>query len=153
MLRKIDLDNLLLVKELDSLQKKSYAVEAELIGFYDIPPLKETIEQLMTSQEEFVGYFIDEKLAGAISYSPENGTLVICRLIVDPEHFRKGIAEKLINHLEKVPNHKKIIVSTGKENQPAINLYKKHGFSSVRDMEAAPGFFITMLEKIKKTDR
>lgn len=147
MLRKMDLLNLSLVKELDTLQKKSYAIEAELVGFDDLPPLKETLEQLIACQEEFIGYFIDGKLAGAISYSPENGTLVICRLIVDPAHFRKGIAGKLLTHLEEEKSFDRIIVSTGKENQPAINLYRKYGFNPVKDIEAAPGFFITMLEK------
>jgi ribosomal protein S18 acetylase RimI-like enzyme len=147
MLRKLDLQNRLLAGKFDVLQKESYAIEAELIGFQDIPPLLETVEELMDSLETFLGYYIDNKLAGAISYVYENGSLEICRLIVDPVHFRKGIANTLLCRLKKAENPKRIVVSTGKDNHPAINLYKKHGFSFLREIEAAPGFYISQFEK------
>ncbi|RUQ26655.1 GNAT family N-acetyltransferase [Peribacillus cavernae] len=147
MLRKVDLQNLSLANELYTVQQKSYTIEAELIGFLDIPPLKETFDELLSCQEEFIGYFIDEKLVGAVSYSLEDETVHICRLIVDPAHFRKGIAQKLLAHLQNEGSPERMIVSTGKDNHPAISLYLKNGFKLIRDIEAAPGFYLSLFEK------
>jgi len=43
LIKKIDITNLKFAKEVLSVQLPSYQVEAELIDFYDIPPLKDTV--------------------------------------------------------------------------------------------------------------
>jgi ribosomal protein S18 acetylase RimI-like enzyme len=40
-----------------------------------------------------------------------------------------------------------MIVSTGSANEPAITLYRRRGFQPVRQREAAPGLFVTELER------
>ena len=44
-----------------SLQIASYRVEAELIGFDDIPPLKDGIQSIREAEETFYGFFVDEQ--------------------------------------------------------------------------------------------
>jgi hypothetical protein len=41
-----------------------------------------------------------------------------------------------------------VIVSTGKENVPAVKLYLKKGFNKVKDREIATGIYITEFEKV-----
>ena len=134
-------------EQLFSLQKKAYAVEAELIGFYDIPPLLETFDQFLNCTETFIVYFVEESIAGAISYKNESGQVEICRMIVHPDHFRKGIANALLTHLEISVPWEKLSVSTGALNQPARKLYEKNGFIHTKDVEVAPKFFISLYEK------
>ena len=60
-----------------------------------------------------------------------------------------GIAGKLINFIEGLEsNINKIIVSTGKENLPAVNLYLKNGYEKKNDIEISKGIYITEFEKI-----
>ena len=50
------------------LQRASYRVEADLIGFEDLPPLRETPEELTAVQESFLGAYEGERLLGAIAF-------------------------------------------------------------------------------------
>ena len=134
-------------QQLYSLQKKAYAVEAKLIGFDGIPPLVETFNQFLHCSETFIGFFVDDTLAGAISYKDDNGMIEICRLVVHPDHFRKGIAQALLTHLQRTIPWKKLSVSTGALNMPARKLYEKNGFIHRKDVEVAPQFFISLYEK------
>jgi hypothetical protein len=45
MIKAIHLQDNRLVKELYELQRAAYLIEAKLLHFFDIPPLKETIEE------------------------------------------------------------------------------------------------------------
>ncbi|MBS4211504.1 GNAT family N-acetyltransferase [Neobacillus rhizophilus] len=150
MIQIIDMKNLSLANDLYNLQRSAYLVEARIVGFDDIPPLKESFEEFLISGESFLGFFEMGELTGAVSFETEGKELTICRMVVDPKHFRKGIAEKLLNAVEDIDQNIQVFkVSTGKDNQPAKNLYQKNGFKLVEDMEAAPGFFISHFEKTR----
>ncbi|WP_258309478.1 GNAT family N-acetyltransferase [Cytobacillus oceanisediminis] len=125
----------------------SYKVEAELIECSDIPPLKDTVDTLQKCGETFFGYYSNEGLCGAISLKDENNTIDIHRLIVHPDHFRKGIAQKLLEFIERIEGIKSLIVSTGSKNTPAINFYEKNGFKKVNQIIVNENLFLTSLEK------
>src|SRR5919201_3614970 len=74
------------------LQRLAYRVEAELIGSDGIPPLRETLEELRTCGEEFLGSLVEGQLVGAISWRFGADTIDIHRLVVHPAHFRRGSA-------------------------------------------------------------
>lgn len=134
-------------QQLFKLQKEAYKVEAEMIGFADIPPLLETYEQFIHCNETFLCYLKGDALAGAISYTKENGQMLICRMVVHPDYFRQGIADALLHALQLHVDWEKISVSTGKMNLPARNLYEKNGFTHKEDVEAAPRLSISIYEK------
>lgn len=130
------------------LQQAAYRVEAELIGWGDLPPLRETIEQLMESEETFVTYIEEGELAGALSYQKMGDQLDIHKMIVDPKHFRKGIARQLLIHLETIYSDvKTIVVSTGARNEPAVQLYLRHGYELTGTKEVAPGLELAFFRK------
>lgn len=130
------------------LQQASYRVEAQLIGWGNLPPLLETVDDLMNCQETFVGYKVGRELAGAISFKRVGETVDIHRLMVHPDHFRKGIASKLLQHVEESQTDwQKLIVSTGALNAPAIELYQQHGFVLVGQKEVEPSLTLVLLEK------
>ncbi|EIJ82138.1 GCN5-related N-acetyltransferase [Bacillus methanolicus PB1] len=135
-------------KHVLSLQLEAYRIEADLIGTMDIPPLKDSLQELMVCGEEFVGFFEQEELIGATSYKVENGQLDIHRLMVKPGHFRKGIARKLLNYLEKAnPEVHEMIVSTGAANLPAVQLYQKLGFKKTGEQKTKEGIFLVQFKK------
>jgi ribosomal protein S18 acetylase RimI-like enzyme len=147
-IKKLDVTNKEVAEILLKLQIPSYMVEAKLINFYDIPPLKDTVETLQNCGEEFFGYYKDNDLCGAIAYKMEEKTLDIHRLIVHPNHFRKGIANQLLSFIEEqVEGIDTIIVSTGSENKPAVEFYLNRGFSIEKFVQVNEQLSLTCFEK------
>ncbi|WHX42846.1 GNAT family N-acetyltransferase [Mesobacillus sp. AQ2] len=132
--------------EVLDLQKKSYRIEADLIGTDEIPPLKETFEQLQNCGETFMGYYIEGVLAGAVSFKKEGKVLDIHRMMVHPDSFRRGIAGKLLAEIER-QDCQEILVSTGAANTPAIKLYEKLGFVHQHDSVVGNGLVIANFKK------
>lgn len=147
MIRKVNHHNEYTAKAIQRIQRPAYLVEAELMGFEGIPQLKESTIEIQNSGETFLGYMEQEVLLGFISYKKENNIVDIHRLVVNPEHFRKGIGRKLLAYLTEEFEGMEFIVSTGKMNKPAKNLYTSFGFVETEDFEVAPGIFCTTLKK------
>ncbi|MER2040523.1 GNAT family N-acetyltransferase [Desemzia incerta] len=133
MIKKIDLKNSEQAKEVLQLQISAYKVEAELIEYDAIPPLKDTIETLQQTDELFYGIYEQNELFGAISIKIDHHIMDIHRLVVHPKNFRKGYAQMLLDFIEKEFIVDKIIVSTGCKNLPAVSFYKKNQFRLVRE--------------------
>lgn len=137
-----------IAENLLKLQIPAYMVEAKLINFFDIPPLKDTVETLRKCGEQFFGYFIEDELCGAISYKVQGKILDIHRLIVHPNHFRKGIAKQLFQFMEEhIEGIDKIVVSTGTKNFPAVEFYLKRGFSIERVVQVTEELSLSFFEK------
>lgn len=137
------------VNDVLQLQFLSFKVEADLIEFYEIPPLKDTIESLQKCGETFFGYYIDNELCGVISYKNENKELDIHRLMVHPNHFRKGIARELLEYIQKNEvGYETIIVATGSKNAPAVRFYQYNGFEITEERTVAEGLSLTFFKKI-----
>jgi ribosomal protein S18 acetylase RimI-like enzyme len=144
----LDLADLVTLRQLWELQRTAYAVEAELIGFDGIPPLRETPQELRDCLESFLGLCDETGLAGAVSWTrlPDH-TLDICRLVVHPRAHRRGIATTLLDRLDLMEPAAVTAVSTGTANHPAITLYRSRGFTPIQEREIAPGVTITLLER------
>ncbi|PLT29919.1 GNAT family N-acetyltransferase [Peribacillus deserti] len=148
MIKKINHTDIQDAVEILRVQLPAYKREAELIGFQGIPQLKDQTEDIQSSSEVFTGYYEGDMLCGFISFEILGETMDICRLVVDPEHFRKGIAGRLIQYLlEENPHLKKMTVSTGTANLPAVNLYEKYGFKRAGTTEITNGITLTQLVK------
>ncbi|MDI2130837.1 GNAT family N-acetyltransferase [Yinghuangia seranimata] len=147
--------------------RAAYAVEAELIGFYEIPPLSETLADLRalplrwlaaTTARGQVAAFVawrecgaeavgGERPAGDGARSARDGdrpardrTIDIDRVCVDPAWFRRGLATRLLVHLlEELAPGCDAEVGTGAANTPAMTLYKRLGFVLVDTFEPEPG--------------
>jgi ribosomal protein S18 acetylase RimI-like enzyme len=134
-------------KDVLNIQIPSYKVEAEIIGSDEIPPLKDTVKTLQECKEIFFGYYEDEELCGAISLEVEDNVVDIHRLIVHPTHFRKGIAQKLLNFVTINLDAEKIKVATGSKNTPAVSFYKKNGFENIKEITVNENISLTFFEK------
>ncbi len=99
--------------------------------------------------ETFFGYFLGEELCGAISFKIEKDVMDIHRLIVHPQFFRKGIAKMLLDFIESnLEDIENIIVSTGSKNIPALNFYKKNGFTKIGETRVNERLSLTSFKKI-----
>ena len=146
--RRLDLTDPHTLRSLRDLQRASYAVEAELIGFDGIPALQESLVELRDCGESFLGLHDETGLAGAVSWVRlPDGTLDICRLMVHPRAHRRGIATVLLDGLDRAEPAQRAVVSTGTANHPALALYKRRGFIAVGTRMVAPATSITILER------
>lgn len=142
MIGEINHRNEQIAEEILAIQLPAYRLEAELMGFYEIPQLHETATDIQNSGELFVGCR-EEELIGVVSYKIAEGLVDIHRLVVSPAHFRKGIGKRLVEYLLKRYKGYEFIVSTGTANKPAIALYQAFGFQEQRKIEVAPGIECT----------
>jgi ribosomal protein S18 acetylase RimI-like enzyme len=144
----LDLTDRALAERLLTIQHAAYAVEAALIGFDGIPPLQEDLDGLMSSTELWLGRYDGTHLVGAVAYElPDERSVEISRLIVDPAHARRGHGRALLDHLDRIEPRPVSLVSTGSANLPAVNLYKSRGYTTVGEVEVAPGIYITQFRR------
>ncbi|MEU4291894.1 GNAT family N-acetyltransferase [Kribbella sp. NPDC026596] len=149
MIRPLDLTDQALAERLLTIQHAAYAVEAELIGFDGIPPLQEDLAGLMASTEYWLGRYDGDTLVGAVAYElPDNDTVDISRLIVDPAHARRGHGRALLDHLDQLEPRPISVVSTGSANTPAVSLYKSRGYSEIGQVEIAAGIHIAQFRRV-----
>lgn len=124
--------------ELYRLQQQAYRVEADLIGVTFFPPLLQTEAALR--EEHPSGYImrLDGRLVGAVTVDGET----ITRLLVSPDYFRQGIATQLLRYACE----KQLLrfVSTAALNKPAMALYQKIGFQSIRQVKQDSIVLVTL---------
>jgi ribosomal protein S18 acetylase RimI-like enzyme len=144
----LDLGDESIARSVLALQRESYAVEAALIGSDGIPQLTETLEELRGAGLDWLGTFDKTGLSGAVSWKiTDDGTVDIHRLIVAPRAFRRGLASALLDELDARFPGRPTLVSTGRDNGPALELYRRRGFTVAREREAIPGLWIAELSR------
>lgn len=148
MITSLDLTDRTLAERLLAIQHAAYAVEAELIGFDGIPPLQEDLAGLMSSTEHWLGRYDGAVLVGAVAYEfPDDRTVEISRLIVDPAYARRGHGRALLDHLDDAEPRPISVVSTGAANTPAVSLYRSRGYVETGRTTIAPGTQITHFQR------
>ena len=124
-----------------TLQKQSYNVEAEIIGYYDLPPLQEDVHHIQSSKEVFLGWMVNGILTGVLSYEETDKSILI-----HPDYFRQGIAANMLRSLI-VDQDKPIYVCTAMKNTPAVRLYQQFGFEITNTFTPGDGLYLVQLEK------
>lgn len=118
--------------QLLELSLASYAVEADLLGVADFPPLRETLQDLGEDTAELrAGMFSATRLIAAIGIEPGMPDSLISRLVVDPGWFRQGLGRTLVHWA--CHQFADLRVVTGVANRPAIRLYQSCGFVPQRE--------------------
>jgi ribosomal protein S18 acetylase RimI-like enzyme len=117
-------------RAMHGVQMLAYAQEAALLGVPSLPPQQLTVEQLQSSDESFTAAYLSSTLVGAVGIidKPEASMTIINSLVVHPAHQRVGIATRLLLQVLAASNAASVRVSTGAGNEPALALYRKHGF-------------------------
>ena len=134
-----------LARALLAVQHSAYAVEAALIGDDRIPPMHEDIDDLRRAPLSWLAAFVDDRLAGAIAWADTVDEIDVDRLMVAPSAHRRGVALTLVREVLRRAGTRRAVVSTGRDNAPAMALYVRLGFSRVDDREVLPGLWVTRL--------
>ena len=90
------------LQEILQLQYLAYQSEAALFGSNDIPPLKQTIDEVIEEYHKGVilKLVADNKIIGSIRAWQTEGTVQVGKLMVHPDYRHCGYGTKLLNEIE-----------------------------------------------------
>ncbi|MBB6449481.1 ribosomal protein S18 acetylase RimI-like enzyme [Geomicrobium halophilum] len=122
------------VSEILSLQKLAYVSEAEIYNNYNIMPLK---EDLATAEQSFednivLKYVEEGRIVGSVRAYEKDGECFINKLMVHPEYRNRGIAQKLMEGIEKQFKGVTYKLFTGSRSTKNIALYEKLGYKGYK---------------------
>lgn len=119
------------LQEILQLQYLAYQTEAALFGNKEIPPLKQTLDEVV---EEFnsgiILKMIDEnnRIIGSVRAKELDGTVYIGKLMVHPDYRRKGFASRLMTEIENHFPNKRYELFTSTRSIDNIRLYTRLGY-------------------------
>ncbi len=140
------------LEEILRLQKQAFITEAESHGNYDIEPLRQTYESILSDFDTclFLKAVSGGKIIGSVKYKVLDDRVWIGKLIVDPGYRRRGLGRRLLAEVEKAnPDAKKFQLFTAASSTHNIHLYESVGYKVCRqyqDDEQA-GFLMVEMEK------
>ena len=120
------------LNEILQLQYLAYQSEAALFGSKDIPPLKQTLEEV---QAEFRSGVIlkmtaaDGRIIGSVRAREQDGTVYIGKLMVHPDFQRKGYGSALLTAIENRFPGKRYELFTSSRSADNLRLYQKRGYT------------------------
>ena len=118
------------LKEILQLQYLSYQSEAALFGSRDIPPLKQTLDEVIAEYKNGIVLKMtdDDVIVGSIRAKERNGTVYIGKLMVHPDYRRNGYGTKLLTEIEKYFPDKRYELFTSTRSTDNIRLYQNLGY-------------------------
>ena len=127
-IEKAQIDDL---QEILTLQYLSYQSEAALFGTNDIPPLRQTLNEVI--DEYKVGVILkmvdeDDVIIGSVRAKESNETVSIGKLMVHPDYRRKGYGTKLLSEIEQYFPNRRYELFTSTRSVNNIRLYQKFGY-------------------------
>ena len=122
------------LQEILDLQYIAYQSEADLFGTQDIPPLKQTLEELIQEYNIGVVFKIKDnnRIIGSVRVKSDNGNVYIGKLMVHPSYQKRGLGKRLLNEVElRYPGCRyELFTSTLSKNN--IRLYESIGYSEYK---------------------
>jgi GNAT superfamily N-acetyltransferase len=136
--------------EILALQKLAYLSEAAIYDDYTIPPLTQTLEEILADFEEqvYLKAVVEGVIIGAVRGVVKDGTCYVGRLIVHPEHQNQGIGTQLVQaieaHFEGTPRFE---IFTGVRSERNLYLYQKLGYKVFETRQLTERVALHFLEK------
>ena len=132
------------------LQYLAYQSEAKLFGNMDIPPLKQTIEEVYNEfQKGTILKALDDigVIIGSVRAYQENGTVYIGKLMVHPKMQKKGIGTKLLLEIENVYPNQRYELFTSTKSINNIRLYEKLGYKIFKEEAVSQDLIFVYMRK------
>ncbi len=135
-----------------ALQKAAFESEARLVENWDIPPLTQTLEELV--EEWRVGVMLKavngQTLAGTVRAHLADDTAYIGRLAVLPQWQGRGCGSLLMTAILSAIKAARYELFTSAKSERNLRLYEKFGFVPYKKAQTANGVELVWLEKISK---
>lgn len=134
-----------------ALQYLAFQSEAEALGDFSIPPLRETLEELYTQFRNGTVFLKAVNAAGQIVGSvrgvADGDTLRIGKLMVHPAHRNKGLGKRLLAHLESLFPSLRRELFTSDRSIKNLRLYESMGYLAFKAECIRTALRLVYLEK------
>lgn len=134
-----------------SLQFLCYQSEAELYNDHSIPPLVQTLDDIRAEFEThvFLAARAGAQIIGSVRAGCEGRSCHIGRLIVHPQHQRRGLGSRLMSTIESAFANKvdRYELFTGHLSGNNLRLYRRLGYREFKSQEVTPKLRFIFLEK------
>ena len=135
-----------------ALQKAAFESEARLVENWNIPPLTQTLENLV--EEWRTGVILKaldgQTLAGTVRAHLADDTAYIGRLAVLPQWQGRGCGSSLMTAILSAIKAARYELFTSAKSERNLRLYEKFGFITYKKAQTATGVELVWLEKISK---
>lgn len=138
------------LEEILALQYLAYQSEARLFGSMDIPPLKQTIEEVCDEYEKgTILKAVDDAgtIIGSVRAYQENRTVYIGKLMVHPNMQKQGLGTKLLLAIEQEYPNQKYELFTSTKSISNIRLYEKLGYKIFKEETVSEELQFVYLQK------
>ncbi len=132
------------------LQYIAYEKEAIRYNDFSIPPLKQTLEELIKESKNSIILKATENdiIIGSVRGSSHEQVCKIGRLIVHPDFQRQGIGSKLLSDIERLFSEVVTFeLFTGSDSEDNIRLYKKSGYTEFKRKKLTDKIDLVFLHK------
>ena len=119
------------LEEILKLQYLAYQSEAALFGNKDIPPLKQTLEEVISEYEAGIVLKMtgeDGRIIGSVRAHEKDGTVYIGKLMVHPDLRGRGLGSALLSEIERYYKGSRYELFTSTRSKDNIRLYQKAGY-------------------------
>ena len=139
------------IPALYDLQLLAFESEAEMIGSRDVPALKESREH---HKNDFANWITlkavnsANEITGAIRYRQNGAIIEIGRLMVHPDHRRKGLAQRLMLEVDRAFPRETKELYTCTKSWINIRLYEKIGYQPFQEVTEDSGLSFVYMRKL-----
>ncbi|MEE1219356.1 MAG: GNAT family N-acetyltransferase [Ruminococcus sp.] len=148
MIKKAKIEDL---QEILKLQYLAYQSEAKLFNDMNIPPLKQTLEELYN--EFYKGTILKVMnntgdIIGSVRAYQKGETVYIGKLMVHPKYQKQGIGTKLLIEIENEYPNKRYELFTSTKSINNIKLYQKMGYKIFKEESVTDELKFVYLQKV-----
>lgn len=135
--------------EILALQKLAYHGQALIYNNFELPPLKQTLEELAAqfSDHTILKVVNNEKIIASARAIRRDDTCYIGRLIVHPDLQNQGIGTTLLKEIETRCPAPRYELFTGSKSKRNLYLYNKQGYKKFRTQKQTENLTIVFLHK------
>ncbi|CAG1011458.1 amino-acid N-acetyltransferase [Anaerolineae bacterium] len=136
--------------EILDLQKRAFAIEAELYQNQNIPPLTQTLEEIRAEFNDhlFLKACLEGRIVGSVRARMDGGDCLIGRLCVDPALHHQGIGTQLMAAIEAACPAARYRLFTGERSEGNLRLYHKLGYHAYKRKAVTETLTLIYLEKL-----
>ncbi len=132
------------------LQRLSYQTEATLYDDWTLPPLTQTLRELLGHYDyhTILVARLGDEVIGSVRARLEDGTCHVGRLVVHPRLQRRGLGTRLMREIEaSFPEAERFELFTGHLSEGNLRLYRSLGYEEFREESVSPALRLVYLEK------
>ncbi|MBQ6018265.1 MAG: GNAT family N-acetyltransferase [Clostridiales bacterium] len=139
------------LEEILKLQHLAYQSEAALFGNKDIPPLTQTLDEVIEEYNEGLVLKMTDGsgvIIGSVRAKEKDGTVYIGKLMVRPDHQKKGFGKRLLLEVEKYYPGKRYELFTSTRSKDNIRLYESAGYREFDRKAVDDELIFVYMEKV-----